>query len=267
MCTFAKTHCKKDLILLKNDDRTIFVKSQWQKKPLSLIYLIYRLLLTCYFIITIVLSVSGFDNPDGLSYGAKWWIYLTHWGYTTCMLQSVLTTSMLTRWYCAAKNDDDQQQQPPKLLLYNLYWGMNIVAIDFAYCISIMYWCFIHFQENKSLNIDTIIVHVLNSILMTIELFVTAHPMRILHVYVPICYGVVYCIFTVIYYVAGGTNIDDEPNIYNILDWRKPSETILVCLGFAALIVVIHCITYALYRLRIAIYKACTKSSEDDDKI
>jgi hypothetical protein len=47
-------------------------------------------------------------------------------------------------------------------------------------------------------------VHANNSVLMMIDLFVVAHPIRLLHCCYPIVFGICYAVFSVIYYAAGG---------------------------------------------------------------
>lgn len=39
--------------------------------------------------------------------------------------------------------------------------------------------------------------------------------------------------------------------IYSILDWNKPGSTTLVCLGTLIFLVILHVVTYGLYKLRV----------------
>lgn len=56
--------------------------------------------------------------------------------------------------------------------------------------------------------IDTlnIMVHVLNSVIMLIDLAIVGHPIRLSHVYFTTGIGLAYAVFTGIYFLAGGTN-------------------------------------------------------------
>lgn len=48
--------------------------------------------------------------------------------------------------------------------------------------------------------------HVLNSALMLVDLIVVGHPIKVQHAYQTIGIGVAYMIFTIIYFLIGGTN-------------------------------------------------------------
>lgn len=50
-----------------------------------------------------------------------------------------------------------------------------------------------------------LIVHAFNSIAMLLDLWIVAHPVRLLHCGWTILFGLCYVIFSAIYYLAGGT--------------------------------------------------------------
>lgn len=47
--------------------------------------------------------------------------------------------------------------------------------------------------------------HVLNSVIMLIDLMVVGHPIKLGHVYYTMGIGLIYSIFSAIYFLAGGT--------------------------------------------------------------
>lgn len=51
-----------------------------------------------------------------------------------------------------------------------------------------------------------IMVHVFNSVIMFIDLAIVGHPIKLSHAYWTTGVGVVYAIFTGIYFLAGGTD-------------------------------------------------------------
>lgn len=55
------------------------------------------------------------------------------------------------------------------------------------------------------LDVMNIFVHGTNSVLMMFELLLTAHPVRIVHCYWPVFFGLIYVIFSAVYFFAGGT--------------------------------------------------------------
>jgi len=41
---------------------------------------------------------------------------------------------------------------------------------------------------------------------MFIDLWIVAHPLRLLHIFLPVLFGVVFAIFSYIYHLCGGIN-------------------------------------------------------------
>ncbi len=69
-----------------------------------------------------------------------------------------------------------------------------------------------------------ILVHGLNSVVAYIELFVCARPWRWHHLYQPSILGLIYVLFSIVYYAAGGKGKDGDPYIYKVLDWSNAGE-------------------------------------------
>lgn len=67
-------------------------------------------------------------------------------------------------------------------------------------------------------------VHVMNSIMMLIDLAIVGQPIRMSHIYFTTGVAVVYGAFTAIYSLAGGTDRKNNETIYPILDWSQPGK-------------------------------------------
>lgn len=63
-----------------------------------------------------------------------------------------------------------------------------------------------HFAEHHKIDALNIMVHVLNSIIMLIDLAIVGHPIKMSHAYFTTGIGLAYAIFTGIYFLAGGTD-------------------------------------------------------------
>ena len=59
-------------------------------------------------------------------------------------------------------------------------------------------------EEIMTLDALNVFVHGTNSVAMFIELCIVAHPTRLLHCYWPSMFGIIYIIFSIIYFAAGG---------------------------------------------------------------
>jgi hypothetical protein len=104
-----------------------------------------------------------------------------------------------------------------------------------------------------------LLIHAFNSIFMMLDVFMVAHPFRLLHLCWSFLFIFTYFCFSVIYHLAGGTGKNNAPVIYPALDWSKVESTLpLAILGILAVIVAHFCVWLAvLIRKRIA-------GSEDD---
>lgn len=119
---------------------------------------------------------------------------------------------------------------------------------------------FMAFAEIHKTDAVNMMVHVLNSIMMLIDLAIVGQPIRMSHIYWTTGMGVLYAAFTGIYYVAGGTDRRDEKVIYPLLDWSRPGRSIVVSAVAVLFVFVVHVIVYSLYKVRLCIYtKICLR--------
>ena len=92
-------------------------------------------------------------------------------------------------------------------------------------------------------------IHGVNSIIMLLDNFFTAIPVRLLHVIYPAIYGAIYVIFTAIYFAFDTENHVVYPGL---LDWRSPGVTIaVVIVVIGVLLPLIQLVWYGWYRLRL----------------
>lgn len=103
-------------------------------------------------------------------------------------------------------------------------------------------------------------VHVMNSIMMLIDLAIVGQPIRLSHIYFTTGVAVVYGAFTAIYSLAGGTDRKDQRTIYPILDWSQPGKAIVVSAFGVVFTFIMHMLVFLLYRIRLCIYtKLCVR--------
>lgn len=114
-------------------------------------------------------------------------------------------------------------------------------------------------------------MHAVNSIIMLLDIFISARPCYLLHFYQPLIAVFCYIIFSVIYWVAGGVDNDGNPYIYSILDWSSfsipdhPSPLFpLVSIGLL-LIPFAYAILWCLHLLRDYLHKLCIGHSLSKD--
>ena len=98
--------------------------------------------------------------------------------------------------------------------------------------------------------------HGLNALFVIVDTLVTRTPVRMLHFYQCTCLGLIYGMFSALYWLLGGTNHLGQPYIYKPLDFSKYNMALATIL-LAAFIAspIIHCWIFFLYRFRLFIHR------------
>ena len=110
--------------------------------------------------------------------------------------------------------------------------------------------------EHFDVQIVNITTHAVNVAYVVLEFCISGIPVRILHFYQIFIFGLVYCTFTVIYWMAGGTNNHGKPYIYSVLNYGKDPEKAALWVVFIHIaVVLVHCVWSALYQLKLMVYK------------
>jgi hypothetical protein len=67
--------------------------------------------------------------------------------------------------------------------------------------------------------------------------------------------GLGYSIFSLVYYLSGGTDRDFSPIIYPLVNWEKPGKTIVVCVAAIFFVVIVHILCCCVCKVRYLIHK------------
>ncbi|XP_061709150.1 protein rolling stone-like isoform X1 [Cydia pomonella] len=225
---------------------------QWQtqqRPPVA--YLIYRWLL---FIGVVSVGIASFacqqlpkqyEGKVELKY-MKWFIYFTNWGFMVIALQSGLALAVVHR-YRAERilnltwEGTSSGRRPRTPLICRSYWLAHTVATDLAFVITLVYWTLVYDPKMHEINALNLLVHGGNSVVMLVELAVTAHPVRAAHALYGAGAGLAYGLFSAFYWAVGGTDRAGLTAIYPALDWNKPGSAF----GFVALCAVVMVIAHA----------------------
>ncbi|KPI95041.1 Protein rolling stone [Papilio xuthus] len=142
-----------------------------------------------------------------------------------------------------------------------VYWVLYNITIPVAFLITVFYWSIlntaikkVNYAPNPTLDV---MLHGVNSLVMLAELFLSAHPSRLLHVMQPLYFGVVYLIFTIVYYDAGGLDPWGHVFIYPVIDWSKPEQTLVVASLTGLFLVLMHVLTVGVATSRDVIARRC----------
>ncbi|CAD6996699.1 unnamed protein product [Ceratitis capitata] len=237
-----------------------FVKSQWQSRTKSVAYLIYRWLIALFF--TAVVIDSMLEKEEGSSFNFwLYFIYLTNWGVMLCMFTNILGAILVTTWHFHPEYADKLLNMDSLTSPFVIYWSMHIISLVLSVVITIIYWSLLYNAAESSLNATNVLTHACNSIFMFIDLLIVAHPLRLLHMFLPVTFGIIFAIFSFIYQKCGGLNRRGKPYIYHVVDWREPLNATLVVIGVLLLTCCIYTILFTVYKLRTLLYRRINNAS------
>ncbi|XP_032592250.1 protein rolling stone isoform X2 [Drosophila grimshawi] len=185
-----------------------FYRSQWQSEARSFGFLIYRWIL-CTFFGTALFSYFKLYYRKG-----HWFIYLTNWGFVLCAVTSISGAILVTLYHI------NPAQILNRSYLMSCYWACYWVNLIIAQKICIIYWTCVYPRDQTSNNpvrlnaLFNIWLHVLPSLLFTIDHMVVAQPSRLLHVFYPLVFSGAYMGFAYVYYLLGGLDPYTRTSLY-----------------------------------------------------
>lgn len=240
-----------------------------------MIYLFYRWFVALYYFAWLI-AIGALTR-----HAERYLIYLSNWGY--CVLVSYLLSAALSTSYVLAKNAikkvDPDEIIPSALEDYpsvncgcgccnrnGISWYMSITWILFLLSSEMSIpICFVYWTQPDD-NITnwgvTLHLHLFNVLPAFFDLFITGFPVRLLHNVYLMAFSVVYAVFAVIYFFAGGTDTDGNPYIYKILDFKNNTITAAAVVILFPLIVsnLVHMLFWGLYLFKVALL-SCKLSS------
>ncbi|XP_050413775.1 protein rolling stone [Patella vulgata] len=236
-----------------------FVSSQWGCPTL---YILWRVCWPLYHFGWIIASgVLNFQWASSEENRVKWFIYLTNWTYFMLTVETIVEAIILI-YVRIWRKDIVQGLNKDMPWFLKLLWILYNIATTASFIVTALYWSMI-FKASKGVNPVSLAVHGINSVYVFLNLFITAVPNRILHFYQPVIYGIIYTVFTAVYHAANGTNMRDQPYVYSVLNWDKPTKTIIMAIisTFIA-IPIMHLFVYLLYFIRVSVYHQCRNRKE-----
>jgi len=250
-----------------------FVTSQWQngKKPHP-IYLGYRCLFALYHISVVIFMITKTAGPNG-DYIPFFFIYLTNLSYLLLMISSIImAVNAVVSFVKSSKLHISQEEDSGLHWRFCIQWWVQTTSILAAVFVTLIFWTMLfpaivksqdaaHVRASLAFNI---FAHLLNSVTSLADLAVNRVPFRLLHFYVPFSYTLIYLLFNVVYWAAGGVDPYGHHWIYPITDWSNMSATgPLLPIIFVALAVV-HVFIWLLDVLKYAVWHRRNNHTEPE---
>lgn len=140
---------------------------------------------------------------------------------------------------------------------FKLVWILFNIVSSCSIMVTLVFFIFLWPElatDNQPLDMDNLQLHGINSVIVLIECLVTAVPVHFLHYVYPLIYGIVYIIFTAIFFGAG----NKDPIYPNVLDWNSDQvgKTLIMVLviGFVVL-PLLQLFFLIIYKLKIVLFK------------
>ncbi|XP_030080024.1 protein rolling stone-like [Drosophila hydei] len=235
---------------LYHDQPADFCRSQWQRSDRSFIWLIYRWLLAAFFATGVICSLIDQFNEG------TWFIYLTDWGFSLCFYACTYGAIVATIYFIKPSYFEAGSWA------LRIYWCSHFMTTVLALIITLVFWTALYpSMSDGPIGLYNLWAHAFNSICMLFDCFVLAFPTRLMHSVYPLAAGLVYGLFSLVYFWAGGTDYFGNRFIYFILDWEKPGLAIGSVCGCLVLGIILCVVVFWIYRLRLWICERCCKTA------
>ncbi|CAB3241032.1 unnamed protein product [Arctia plantaginis] len=229
---------------ISTDERlSDFYTSAWQRGESPMPLLIVRLLLAAFALAILTWSLIENANP-------YWLLYLTSWGML--LVAAMMMSGIIVSFAFVCRKPTETSVLP---WYVSLYWGIFNVTVTMSATINALYWLLLHNPALQNemgmrdfwLNIAT---HAFTSCIVVAELLISRTPIRLGHIYQPLCFGVLYGLFTIIYYIAGGTDINGNEFIYDVLNWQYPKRSSILLISSVAFLIILYFLLWSLALIR-----------------
>jgi len=194
-----------------------------------------------------------------------WFIALTDWSFMleTCYLWSVthVTVRAMCRIQEAAKQHPEGGSPAPERLPWyvSLVWLLWSTVMPACMLVTVVFWTVLDsFWDAKQVTWSTLCVHLFNTLLLLLELFVSRNVFYLKHVGALYAYGFAYLFWSLIDFwakIGNGVGCNNYANphdcpIYSVLDWHRTPRTLMWVVAILILAAFCALAVWALVHLR-----------------
>jgi len=130
-----------------------------------------------------------------------YFIYLTHWNLCTTVIAMCLNAYLVTRFHFDLVDDNEEMST-----LMKVYWAMWNQSVTVSMIVTTIYWTAIFDASVDDIGMDDVLVHMTNSIVPIIDIFIVNHPSKFSNMIWLVTFDLVYVLFTFVYQHLGGLN-------------------------------------------------------------
>ncbi|GAB1609250.1 protein rolling stone-like [Argonauta hians] len=253
-----KEELKLENFFLKYQHPEHFVTSSF--KTSKHFYLAWNILWSVYHVVGVLMI---FLVPRDTNIIAKVLVYATIWGYLALSLTvfTDLAVVICFQYIPRFKKQVETQTLP---LAMKILWIFSNVSYCNGVLITCGYWILLYNSNNVKNMYLNVMEHAINSVYILLNMFVTAKPMRIYHVWQSIVTFLIYILFSLVYFFSGGTSLTNSRVIYFFTDWGHPSVAIpLILLLLFVGLPIVHTTLFFIYKLRLYLTNKQTSVEEN----
>lgn len=175
-----------------------FVQSQWQRSEKSLAFVLYRWIIAGFYVFSVLVSLATSLHCNHIH---VYPIYLTHWNLCFTAVSMVLAAWLTTAHF---RNRLKINKTMPRS--FKAYWFLSTSSNMYAFLVTIIYWCVLYKTEINAIDLNNIVVHCTNSLMLIVNLVIVKQPERFGLFLYPLTCGFIYLAFTWLYPFLGGRN-------------------------------------------------------------
>jgi len=146
--------------------------------------------------------------------------------------------------------------------LHKLTWVVFNVAFSAALITDLLFWFLLTASYSQAGLLDPFNIqsHVINFVILLIDLLVSRIPIRLLHFIYPVTYSIVYILFTLILHWSKVTS-----SVYSLLNWAA-SPGLAAGYGLATALVgmpLAHVLAFAIFNFRAWLSRSVGLATQD----
>ncbi|XP_045166545.1 protein rolling stone-like isoform X1 [Mercenaria mercenaria] len=239
---------------LNHEEPKVFVQSQW---PVSQkVYVTYRIVVALGFIVWFAADCVYETRTFFKEHTYTYLIYATNWSFLLLTFTALYKATCAVYYSVRSGECLDRQSFDRMPTALKGQWLLQNLSYNSAIVVTASFWSYIGVLEKSAIMQTHMsqMKHTLNTVYAVVDVLISATPFRILHLLYTVVLGSVYSLFNAIYFLNDGTIMEGRHYAYNLLDWSKPSESIVTCVLCVVMCIFAQIVLYELYKIRLSIF-------------
>lgn len=224
------TFCNRKRLKFSESEADINFRQKWSEDDnVRVWFIVYRILTTMYFLASLIFTWT--DEKHGW----KYLIFMTSWGICLLNFSIILETVVVVLNYLDVSLN---------VRIFKVSWLCSTLFSTNAVFITILYWSLLY-DGGPHPSYKDLYVHGLQGLFVVIDQFISNRQWHLEKIWTCLPTPVVYVIFNVIYWAAGGTDPYGNSYIYDVLDWSDdPGGAAITIVMAAGILPLIHIVLW-----------------------